>query len=249
MSNNFGQIVFGAGTAILTPAAVNGPANPTPLQVPIMQELSIDFSGDTATLYGQDQFPYGVARTKVKIECKCKMGAIYAALLSDLFFGATLATGQTLFSLQELGTKVSNAITVSHSANFVADMGVINATTGAPYRAVAASPAVGQYTVTAGVYTFNASDTITTAFISYTYSSNSTGVSATVTNKAMGQMPTFNFKYCNNQWGPNEYLEFFNGVAKKIGMPNKNTEFDMVDFEFECYASSNGNVFKLALDE
>ena len=53
MSNvigNFGQITFGAGIAILTPYAANGPTNPTPLQLPIAQDLSIDFNGDLTDL-------------------------------------------------------------------------------------------------------------------------------------------------------------------------------------------------------
>jgi len=249
MSNNFGEIVFGAGTAILTPAAANGPTNPTPLQLPIMQELSIDFSGDLAELYGQDQYPYALARTKVKIECKAKMGAIYAALLSDLFFGATLATGQAIPVLREVGTVTTHAYTTVHAANFATDGGVVNQTIGQPYRLVPSAPAVGQYTQASGVYTFNASDTITVALVTYTYTSASTGQSTTVTNKPMGAMPTFNFQYMNNQFGSNLYLEFYNATAKKIGLPGKNTEFDMFDFEFSCYSQIGGNVFYLALDE
>jgi len=247
--NNFGQITFGAGTAILTPFGANAPENPTPLQLPIMQELSIDWNGDIAELYGQGQYSYGQARTKVKIDCKAKIGAIYLGLLSDLFFGATITVGtQIKFSLQEINTVTTHACTVAHSANFLEDGGVVNGTTGVPYRLVASAPAVGQYTVSAGVYTFNASDTITVAYITYTYTA-STGQEATVTNVPMGQMPTFNFKYMNNQWGPNLYIEFFNAVAKKIGSPNKNTDFSMFDFEFTCFASQNGNVFTMSTDE
>ena len=84
MSNNFGQITFGAGTGILTPYAANGPANPSPIALPICQELSIEWNGDMAELYGRDQYAYGLARTKMKIDCKAKVGAIYAAFLSDL---------------------------------------------------------------------------------------------------------------------------------------------------------------------
>ena len=248
VGNNFGEIVFGSGTAILTPT-VNGPTNPTPINIPIMQELSIDITGDIAELYGQGSFPYGVARTKTKITCKAKMGAIYAHLLADLFFGVNVTAGQTLFVAPESQTVTSHTCTVTHSANFVTDGGVVNASTGSPYQAVASLTAVGQYTVTAGVYTFYSSDTISTALITYTYNSPSTGESATIINVAMGQMPQFSFQYMNNQWGPNVYLEFYRGVATKISMPNKNTEFNMVDFDFSCFALTNGNVFLLSLDE
>lgn len=248
-NNNYGEIVFGAGYAVMTPFGANAPANPTPISFPIMQELSIDWSGDIAELYGQGQFSYGQARTKVKIDCKAKIGAIYIALLSDLFFGASYTTGQVKFIIQESVTITTHSGTVANSANFLADAGVVNSTTGAPYRAVASAPALGQYAVTAGVYTFNSSDTITVAYITYTYNSSATGETATVTNVPMGQMPVFNFKYMNNQWGPNVYLEFFNAVAKKISAPNKNTEFSMWDFEFTAFASTNGNVFKMSFDE
>ena len=246
---NFGQLTFGSGIAILTPYAANGPANPTPLQLPIAQDLSIDFNGDLADLYGQGQYPFGIARTKVKIEVKAKFGAIYAELLSDLFFGSTAATGQTLFVLSEACTVASHTCTVAHSANFIADCGVINGVTGVPYTAVASAPAVGQNAVTAGVYTFNASDTITSANITYTYNSASTGKSATIINQPMGAMPTFDFKYMNNQFGKNMFLEFFLATATKITMPNKNTDFQVLEFDFSCYSQTNGNVFTLSLDE
>ena len=247
---NFGEIIFGAGTGILTPYATNGPANPTPLQLPILQELSIDFSADMAELYGQDQFAFGLARTKTKIDCKAKVGAVYAALLSDLFFGATLSNAsQTLFALQEQVTITSHTGTVANSAHFLADCGFVNATTGVPYRYVASAPAVGQYTQTAGAYTVNASDTVATAYITYTYSAATQGQSATVTNAAMGAMPTFDFKYMNNQFGANLFMEFYKGISKKITLPNKNTEFEMLEFDFSCFALQTGNVFTLSMDE
>ena len=142
-SSNFGQIMFGAGTGVMTPYATNGPTNPTPIQIPIVQEFNIDISADEALLYGQDQFPYGIARTKTKIEIKSKFGAVYTHLLSDVFFGVTPTTGQTLFSQRESVTITTHAGTVAHSANFIADLGVLNATTGVPYTAVASTPAVG----------------------------------------------------------------------------------------------------------
>jgi hypothetical protein len=251
VGNQFGIITFGAGTAILTPT-VNGPTLPTPINLPIMQELSIDISGDIAELYGQGSFPYGVARTKTKITCKAKIGAIYAHLLSDLFFGTNVAVGQTLFVNPESCTVTSLTCTVANAAHFVKDLGVVNAATGAVYTDVGAGSltAIGQYKATSGgVYTFFTGDTIATALITYSYSSSSTGQSSTILNVAMGQMPQFDFVYMNNQFGQNVYLEFFRAVATKISLPNKNTEFDMMDFDFSCFSLSNGQVFLLSLDE
>jgi hypothetical protein len=252
-ASQFGEIIFGSGIAVLTPYAANGPALPTPLQLPIAQELSIDISADIAELYGQGQFAYGLARTKTKIDCKAKIGAIYQRLLGDLFFGVTSTAGQTLFALQEQDTVTSLTCTVTNAAHFAADCGVINQATGQPYTSVGTAgtlTTVGQYKyTTGGVYTFYTSDTIAVALITYTYTSSSTGFTGTVVNQAMGAMPTFDFKYMNNQFGPNLYLEFYKGIAKKFSLPNKNTEFEMPDFDFSCFSQTNGNCFLISMDE
>ena len=65
----------------------------------------------------------------------------------------------------------------------------------------------------------------------------------------MGAMPTFDFKYMNNQFGKNMFLEFFLATATKITMPNKNTDFQVLEFDFTCFSQTNGNVFTLSLDE
>jgi hypothetical protein len=252
MSNNFGQIQFGAGTAVLTPAAANGPALPTPLQLPILQDLSVDISADKAELYGQDQYPYGLARTKVKIDCKAKSGAVYTRLWSDLFFGSTVATGQTLFAIQESQTVTALACTATHGSTGFADRGLINATTGQPYSNVGAGSltAVGQYKVSGvGAYTFFTADTIATALITYLYTSASVGDSATVTNKPMGAMPTFDFTYMNNQFGSNLLLDFYRGMMNKLSMPGKNTDFEMFEIDFSCFSTTSGSVFLMSMDE
>jgi hypothetical protein len=87
------------------------------------------------------------------------------------------------------------------------------------------------------------------AIANYTYSNNAVGLTAPITNAAMGAMPTFTFTYINNQYGNNVWLKFYKGIMKKITLPGKNTEFDMFDIEFSCFSDQNGNVFTLSLDE
>lgn len=52
---------------------------------------------------------------------------------------------------------------------WASDLGVVYATSGAPLTSVAASPAMGQYVVSAGVYTFSAADAGAALSISYGY--------------------------------------------------------------------------------
>lgn len=72
-------------------------------------------------------------------------------------------------------------VTVTNSADFIADGGVVITSTGVPLTAVSGSPSSGQYSVTAGVYTFNSAQASTAILITYTFSfSGSTGVTITV---------------------------------------------------------------------
>jgi hypothetical protein len=253
-----GQIVFGAGIGVATPFGANAPANPTPIQFPIAQDLSIDISADKAELYGADQYPYGIARTKAKIDIKAKIGSIYAQLLSDLFFGSTYVVGQTLFATNEQVTvSISGSGTVLHASGGIQDAGVINAATGQQYtRDIAAPTLAGHYEVTVGTgtYAFFTSDPICTApnniaLITYAYTSSTAGKTANVTNKPMGAMPQFDFKYMNNQFGSNLYLQFYRAICNKLTLPNKNTEFEMPDMDMSCFAQNNGQVFVLSLDQ
>ncbi len=86
-------------------------------------------------------------------------------------------------------------ILVDDSADFAQDQGVIFTATGVALVAVAASPGPGQYTVAAGLYTFNAADTAEAVAISYvTNTSNqqsdaATSLNLTLLNGAKGQTP------------------------------------------------------------
>lgn len=90
------QFAFGAGNMYATPlqdAWGNAIANPTPVPLMVLQEGSIDLSGDIKELYGQNQFAVAVGRGKVKMSCKVKPARIFAAAWNALFFGQTLAAG------------------------------------------------------------------------------------------------------------------------------------------------------------
>jgi hypothetical protein len=72
-------------------------------------------------------------------------------------------------------------VTVAHAAAFVADLGVTHS--GVPLVKVAGSPATGQYSVTAGVYTFNAAQAGQAMVISYRYLVDPAAYTVTLPNK------------------------------------------------------------------
>jgi hypothetical protein len=87
-----------------------------PLRFGAFQELSMDFSGDLKEMYGSNQYALDVARGKSKIECKAKFGQFSGALFNAVFFGGTIATGQTLSIYQEAAT-IAAPVTLDTSAS------------------------------------------------------------------------------------------------------------------------------------
>lgn len=90
------QYSFGAGNMFATPlqdAWGNAIVNPTPIPLMVLQEGSVDLSGDLKELFGQNQFPVAVGRGKVKMGIKVKPARIFAAAWNALFFGQTLTPG------------------------------------------------------------------------------------------------------------------------------------------------------------
>ncbi|MGH6974245.1 MAG: hypothetical protein ACRED6_06425 [Stellaceae bacterium] len=83
-----------------------------------------------------------------------------------------LGSGQLATSYGEAGTvPASSPYTVSaaNAATFADDYGVVYAATGLPLAKVAAGPAAGQYSESAGIYTFASADAGKAVLLSYTY--------------------------------------------------------------------------------
>lgn len=243
-SPNYG---FGAGVMIATPTG----ANPTPVRLGILQEVNIDVSFSTKQLYGQNQFPVAIGRGTAKITGKAKFARIDSAALG-LFFGLTPAANTVLYAESEAGTIPGTpfAVTVSNSATFDADLGVNFAATGQPLTRVAAAPATGQYSVSAGVYTFAAADTTLGVLITYSYTSTvSPSKTITITNPLLGAATLFQVDCLvynpslNQQTG----IRLFSCLSSKLTLPTKLEDFVIEDFDFEALANSANQVGKLFL--
>ena len=194
------QFQFGAGRFFGIPlydALGNAITNPTPVQIGVIQDLSLSFSADVKTLHGAGQFALAAARGM----CECSGSVTFAQLsgraLNSLYFG----TGTTAGTMQHLHNDVAGqaipstpfqiTITPAGSGTFVEDLGVLNAS-GVPMTRVASAPSTGQYSVSGAVYTFAAADTGLTVYLSYRYSTSTAGAqNIALTNVDMGNLPTF----------------------------------------------------------
>ena len=174
--------------------------------------------------------------------------------------GAT--TGGTGTGLTVTATMTASAVVVSapfnaisttaYTGTYAADLGVLNAATGASLKRVATTPATGQYSVNVatGVYTFASADAGTAVLINYQYSNaNPTNSNMTVVNLPMGYMPTFKTDMTVAYLGKMTTFSFPMCVANKMNMAFKNEDFAVPDFSFEAFDPGNGQVMKLSLSE
>lgn len=250
------MINFGAGKLIAVPTNLadgTAIANPTPVVLGSMQDISLDLSVDLKTLYGSKRYPLAVGQGKGKIEIKAKHAEIDGGVLGSLFFGKAAATGikAAVFDAANTIPTTPFQVTIAppNSGTFVADMGVMFASTGVQLTRVASAPAASQYSVNTGtgVYTFNTADSTKGVLISYEYTAATGGQVWSITNDVMGYTPSFTLLLQNGYDGKNLVCKLNRAVSGKLGLPLKSDEFAIYDFEAEAFADSAGNIGYICL--
>ncbi len=250
------MINFGSGKLIAVPTNLaDGTviANPTPVILGTMQDVSLDLSTEIKTLYGSKRYPIAVGQGKGKTEIKAKYAEIDGAIMGSLFFGKASTAGikAAMFDFAATIPATPFAITIAppSSGTFVADLGVLDATTGVQLTRVASAPATGQYSVAVatGIYTFAAADTGKAIKISYEYSASSGGQIYTMTNETMGYTPSFTLLLQNGYDGKTMVCKLNRCVSGKLSVPLKSDDFAIYDFEAEAFAAANGELGYICL--
>jgi hypothetical protein len=221
----------------------------------VLQDLSLDLSFDTKTLYGQNQFPVAVGRGKGKMSGKSKFAQLDGRSINSLVFGQTMTNGLTSDFYDVAGSIVpATPFTVTpvvpNSGTFAYDLGVRDAN-GVPMVRVASAPTTGQYMVSgAGVYTFSTADTTKQVFISYQYTATSTTAKkSTVGNVLMGLAPTFKGDIYVPYNGRSMILTIPQCVCSKFTFSTKQDDFLIPEFNFEGFADSAGNALYWSTSE
>lgn len=237
------MINFGAGQLIINP----GGSNPTPVQLAILQDVSVDLSFSEKLLYGAYQLPVDVARAEAKFTLKAKEAQISAMMMGSFLTGSSSQAGYTAGAINEAGTVpgVSTyTITVTNSATFVTDNGVVDLTAGIVLTRVASAPATGQYSVSSGVYTFAAADASHSVWISYSYTVAGSGKTVTYTNQLMGQGTSYSCYLFNIFRSKVIGLHLYAVTVPKLSLPFKNNDYTISDVDLSVYADSSGNVMR-----
>jgi hypothetical protein len=180
--------IFNSG-AVYT---IDGDTVPTPVQVGILQSASIKLKSTTKQLYGQQVLPVASGRSQIDVSGDFEFASYTGRLIRD-FFGSSMAAGQILVAKNEPAAIPATGpytIQTANHTSFGIDLGVTFAATGAPLQAVASGPTTGQYSYSAGTYTFAAADEGLAVNISYTYTSTGGDVIA-LSNADAGAASTF----------------------------------------------------------
>jgi len=235
------QYGFGSGSMWATTTA--GTTN-TPARFGALQEASLDFSANVKELYGTYQLPLAVARGTIKVQGKAKYAQIQGRMFNDIYFGATMASGEINTSVDEAGTIPTTPyqVTVANSATWTVDLGVkytsgTAAQIGTSLVRVASAPATGQYSVTAGVYTFAAADTGLGVAICYNYTTAAVGDVVTMSNQLLGTTPVFTavlsqvFVTKQITWSMTQC------TSSKLSFPTKLEDFAYLELDFSCYCN------------
>jgi len=236
--------VFGSGVLIGTPSGGS------PINFGLAQEVTLNIATTTKPLFGQNNFPVAIGSGTRKMSGKAKLARISGQALGNLFFGISPDAGgaQTQFGETTSVPAVSpfTYSTIFHST-FVADQGVVYATTGLPMKAVASSPSVGQYTVAAGVYTFSSADAGAAVLISYSYGVTGSGESIAVVSQPIGPSITFsaNLFATDPTTGKQFSLLLYNCVAEKLAFGTKLEDFMLPELDFQCFANAAGQVCQI----
>lgn len=235
-----GQVNFGIGGLWMIPQG----ANPTPVPVGILSDISIDFAQDLKELNGQFKFAVDIAAGKVKLSGKAKSAQILGATVLSCLAGGTAATGATVGVVSEAGTIPATPfqVTVVNSATFVTDLGVYDTTAGKLLTRVASAPATGQYSVAAGVYTFSAADTTHRVQIGYDYTTVA-GKTIHLSNGLMGAGTSFILKQHNYYRSQPLGWKFYAAYIPKLAFNLKSEAFTEVDVDLMFSADDNGDVF------
>lgn len=245
------EFAFGSGAVWAVPAG----SNQTPSRLGIIQSAGVSFKSKNVPLYGTNQFPVTVGTGTMDISGTAEMAQLTARFYNDIFFGGGVSTpagGQTIVIIDEPGTVPGTStyiITTAQHSTWVLDLGVKYATSGLPLTRVASVSTSGQYSVAAGVYTFNSTDASTAMKISYTYTNSAAGETLTLINQPIGLATTFK-TVLSLPYNSQDFVLTLNACVKEsLSLKTELEGFTKQSFTFSAFTDSSDTLGTISFAE
>ena len=173
--------------------------HPTPINIGLLQEFQISAKSTVKELFGQYRDPLAIGAGTRKWTGKAKVARFSAHVLNAIYFGGSITTtGNTTTAYEAdsgAGDVDSTRSRSTNSATWTVDQGVVYAATGLPLTRVSSVAAAGQYSVSAGVYTFDSGDASAAVIIAYNYTTTSAGNRMIVPQALIGPSLTFSINF------------------------------------------------------
>jgi hypothetical protein len=239
---------FGIGALLANPTTGNLAALPNPQKFGTLQDVDVEISQKLEKLMGQNKFPDDIAPGDMAITGKAAIGNIQVDMFNQMMFApsAGLTVGVNITALNEAHSVPASSpytITVINSTTFKTDLGVWYVG-GDELQRVTSVTAAGQYSVSAGVYTFFSGDASASVLITYEYTSASTGKTMTAVNQLQGYGPVFEIYLWMPYQGSNG-MHLYACRSSKMSLPLKRSGYAIPAFDFEAFASPAGNVLDI----
>jgi hypothetical protein len=244
------MLQLGTGRAFAIPVGGNLATNPTPQEFQAIQDISLELNKTIKSASGQYIFPIDSGVVEGKATGKITFLQSEIQLFNQLMNADNMSVGGVQLASQTSVIPASTpfTVTVTNSANFARPFTVVYAGAGVggapvPLTLVASAPTVGQYSVSAGVYTFAAADEGKSVIINYLWTNATAGNTAQMNNQLVGYGPICELYVFPNYQGQNAW----HLPAVRFGKqskPLKRADYMVVEVDYEAFGNSAGLVFE-----
>lgn len=243
MSSSSDLVVLGAGDAFITPLV----ANPTPVHLATVQSIQLDLSWEEVMLYGKEDLPEHVARTKAKLTGSIKVARFMRGVSEVILSGSTTTAGSRLLALSESTGSISGATyTATHASGGIQNFGVKDENDNT-MKCVPSAPAAGEYSLveTTGVYTFNAAATGKTYSVSYSYADAVNGKTVSYSSQTIGAAVGNRIDIFGATDGLKYGITLFKATLPNFNAAFSTTEYAQPDLKFTAFKDSNKKAMSL----
>ena len=217
------------------------------VEIGTLTDVKLDFSYTMKELRGQYSDPLCIMQSQRTIKGSANFAEFNGDVITALLHGTPVYNEVKLLGKDDVKTipeTSSYTVTVDHAADFTQDGGVTLIGSEALYntkmKRVATPSATGEYSESAGVYTFDVADKGKRVRIDYEYSSVS-GTTYKLPNLVMGSTFPFQLWVETVIQSKAAIFKFPNVVSGKLGLDFKAGDFNPISIDFECYADGEGN--------
>lgn len=242
--NQYHRSFYGIGSVTAIPSGTN----PTPVDIAVVRNVSVEFKATTKPLMGNKLFAIDSATSNVSITGKIGSADFYAAMVGLVVPNTTTTASSVGVPRKKMATHSAVipgtpfTVTVTNSATWVTDLGVVNLTTGKTMTRKATVTAANEYSVAAGVYTFFSAEG--TVAIRYLYTDATTGYVLTANNTEVGASAGYSLFLADPAGGTKEnVIEFPSVRFSNFSLSAKSDDWSESGLDFEVFADSSGIPF------